>query len=125
MSQGNPETERSVRESVAAGLAALIAEHEAAVAEFGTDTRPDTIKRAAEKIRTARFKVEAYAALLGDQKAKLETSLKEAAERLRVKVEEIGKPAPARSGGGSTAAEVPAGVAARLPVPNLFDSVEV
>src|SRR6185312_2177901 len=58
VSQGNPETERSIRDSVAAGLAGLIAEHEAAVAEFGTDTRPDTIKRAAEKIRTARFKVE-------------------------------------------------------------------
>jgi hypothetical protein len=57
VSQGNPETERSIRDSVAAGLAGLIAEHEAAVADFGTDTRPDTIKRAAEKIRTARFKV--------------------------------------------------------------------
>ena len=86
VSQGDPETERSIRDSVAAGLAGLIAEHEAAVAEFGADTRPDTIKRAAEKIRTARFKVEAYAALLGDQKARLETSLAAAAEKLRVQV---------------------------------------
>ena len=91
----------------------------------GADTRPDTIKRAAEKIRTARFKVEAYAALLGDQKARLETSLAAAAERLRAKVAEIGKPTPAAGGGGSTAAEVPAGVAARTQGPNLFDAVEV
>ena len=125
VSQGNPETERSIRDSVAAGLAGLIAEHEAAVAEFGADTRPDTIKRAAEKIRTARFKVEAYAALLGDQKARLESSLASAAEKLRAKVEEIGKPTPAAGGGGSTAAEVPAGVAARTQGPNLFDTVEV
>ncbi len=127
VSQGNPETERSVRDSVAAGLASLIAEHEAAVEDFGTDTRPDTIKRAAEKIRTARFKVEAYAALLGDQKARLEISLATAAEKLRAKVDEIGRPTPkpASGGGGATAAEVPAGVAARSQGPDLFDTVEV
>ncbi len=128
VSQGNPETERSVRDSVAAGLTSLIAEHEDAVEDFGTDTRPDTIKRAAEKIRTARFKVEAYAALLGDQKARLEISLATAVEKLRAKVLEIGRPTPkpaSGGGGGATAAEVPAGVAARTQGPNLFDAVEV
>ena len=40
--------DRSVKESVAAGLAALIAEHRAAIETFGTDTREETVRRAAE-----------------------------------------------------------------------------
>lgn len=133
VAQGNPETERSVRDSMAEGIAGAIAEHEAAVAAFDTDTRPDTIKRAAERIRTAKFKVEAYAALLGEQREKLEASLKDAGERLKLKVAEIGKTMPPepRGGGGATVAPVPSGaghaaVAARVPVPSpatgkLFD----
>jgi hypothetical protein len=35
---GTPQGDRSVREAVAAGLATLIAEHEAAVESFGNDT---------------------------------------------------------------------------------------
>src|SRR4029079_7820537 len=42
---GTPEGDRSVKESVAAGLAALIAEHRAAIETFGTDTREETIHR--------------------------------------------------------------------------------
>lgn len=115
VAQGNPETERSVRVSMGEGLAAVIAEHEAAVAAFDVDTRPDTIKRAAERIRTAKFKVEAYAALLGEQRAKLEESLKAAGERLKLKVAEIGKTMPAEpkpSTGSATIAAVPAGLVA-------------
>lgn len=128
VAQGNPETERSVRVSMGEGLAAVIAEHEAAVAAFDVDTRPDTIKRAAERIRTAKFKVEAYSALLGEQREKLEAALKDAGERLKLKVAEIGKTMPAEpkgGGGGATVAPVPAGaVAARMPEPPrgmLFD----
>lgn len=126
VSQGNPETERSVKVSIAAGLQAMIEEHQADVDAFGVDTRPDTIKRAAEKIRTSRFKVDAYAALLGEAKEKLESSLKAAAAKLRAKVVELGKSAdtsaagpvvPASPAGGmSTPADVPEGVAARVPV---------
>ena len=39
---GTAEGDRVVKEAVAAGLAALIAEHRQAVAEFGEDTRPRT-----------------------------------------------------------------------------------
>ena len=56
-----PRATGRVKEAVAAGLAALIAEHRQAVAEFGADTRDGTLERAAEKIRATRFKVEAYA----------------------------------------------------------------
>jgi hypothetical protein len=97
VSQGNPETERSVRESIAAGLAGLIADHRAAVDAFGADTRPETITRAAERIRTSKFKVEAYATLLGEQRANLEAELRASAAHLKAKVAEIGKATPIKS----------------------------
>jgi hypothetical protein len=97
VSQGSPETERSVRESIAAGLAGLIADHRAAVDAFGADTRPETITRAAERIRTSKFKVEAYATLLGEQRANLEAELKTSATHLKAKMAEIGKATPIKS----------------------------
>jgi len=91
---GIPEGERSVRQAVADGLAGLIAEHRQAVAQFGSDTRPDTLDRAAAHIRTARFKVESYAAYLVEEKARLDRELADAADELRAKVEQIaGEPA--------------------------------
>ncbi|MBP3957845.1 hypothetical protein J8F10_21540 [Gemmata sp. G18] len=49
---GTADGDRSVTPAVADGLASVVAEHRAAVAQFGTDTRGDTLDRAAEKIRT-------------------------------------------------------------------------
>jgi hypothetical protein len=89
---GTEEGDRSVAEAVASGLATLIAEHQAAVESFGADTRQDTIERAADRIKTTRFKVEAYAALLAEQKGRLDRALLEAAARLRQKVGEIATP---------------------------------
>lgn len=86
---GTPQGDRSVRESVSAGLAALIAEHLAAVESFGGDTRPDTIERAAERIRQTRFKVEAYAAYLAGEKERLEADLAAASGRLRERIGEL------------------------------------
>ena len=86
---GTPQGDRSVKEAVAAGLAALIAEHEAAVATFGEDTRPDTLERAAERIRLTRHKVEAYGCYLAEERARLEKDLAEASRKLREKVEAI------------------------------------
>jgi hypothetical protein len=86
---GTPQGDRSVKDAVAAGLAALIAEHEAAVATFGADTRPDTLGRAAERIRLTRHKVEAYGCYLAEERARLEGDLAEASRKLREKVEAI------------------------------------
>jgi hypothetical protein len=86
---GTPQGDRSVKEAVAAGLAALIAEHEAAVATFGEDTRPDTLERAAERIRLTRHKVEAYGCYLAEERSRLEKDLADAARKLREKVEAI------------------------------------
>jgi hypothetical protein len=83
---GTPEGDRSVKESVAAGLAALIAEHQQAIAAFGEDTRESTLARAAERIRQTRFKVEAYTDYLAEEKARLEGQLAAAAQQLRAKV---------------------------------------
>ena len=83
---GTPHGDRSVKEAVASGLADLIAEHRAAVAGFDADTRPDTLQRAADRVRQARFKVEAYATYLAEERENLERSLSAAAAELRAKV---------------------------------------
>jgi hypothetical protein len=83
---GTAEGDRSVKASVAAGLAALIAEHRDAVASFGQDTREDTLTRAADRIRQTRFKVEAYAELLADEKTRLDLAVSAARDELRAKV---------------------------------------
>ncbi|HJZ58635.1 MAG TPA: DUF6744 family protein [Gemmataceae bacterium] len=86
---GTPHGDRSVKEAVTSGLSALVAEHAAAVESFGSDTRSDTLERAAERIRQARFKVEAYSAYLAGETGKLDDALSAAAARLREKVAQI------------------------------------
>jgi len=86
---GTSEGDRSVTAAVADGLAAVVGDHRQAVAAFGSDTRADTLERAAEKIRATRFKVESYSAYLAEEKATLDHALEAAADELRAKVEEI------------------------------------
>jgi hypothetical protein len=91
---GTVEGDRSVKDAVAAGLAALVEEHRRAVAQFGEDTRGDTLARAAEKIRATQFKVQAYAEYLLDEKGKLDRGLAAARDELQRKVEQLaGEPA--------------------------------
>jgi hypothetical protein len=91
---GTEEGDRSVTQAVADGLAAVVAEHRAAVAQFGTDTRSDTLQRAAEKIRTTKFKLAAYSEYLSGERARLDMAVAEAESELREKVERIaGTPA--------------------------------
>lgn len=90
---GTGEGDRSVKEAVASGLAALIADHRTAVEAFGDDTRPETIARAAERIKVTRFKVESYAALLADEKDRLDRALSATTVRLREKVAMLTEPA--------------------------------
>jgi hypothetical protein len=92
---GTAEGDRSVKDAVAAGLAALIDEHRRAVAQFGEDTRGDTLQRAAEKIRAAQFKVSAYAEYLLGEKEKLDRALAAARDELRQKVERLAAAPPA------------------------------
>lgn len=103
VSQGDKATESSVRTSMADGLAAAIYEYEAAIEDMDMDTRPDTIKRAADRIKVAKFKVESYAALLGDQKARLEACVAEAQAKLKAKVKLLGKSMPVEGGTMSVA----------------------
>ena len=86
---GTPHGDRSVKEAVAGGIGALIAEHNAAVETFGEDTRPDTFERAAERIRRTRFKVEAYGEYLAEERGRLDRELSLAQDRLRAKVEAL------------------------------------
>lgn len=86
---GTAEGDRSVKDAVAAGLAALIGEHRAAVAQFGADTRDGTLERAAERIRATQFKVQAYAEYLLGEKEALDRALAAARDELRDKVERL------------------------------------
>jgi hypothetical protein len=86
---GTPEGDRSVKESIAAGLAALIEEHRAAIAEFGTDTRGSTLQRTAERIRLTRHKLSAYAEYLAEERDRLERDLADTSRELIKKVEQL------------------------------------
>ncbi len=86
---GTTAGDRSVTQAVADGLAAVVTEHRQAVAQFGTDTRSDTLERAADKIRSTRFKIQAYAEYLAGEKASLDRALQVASDELRAKVEQI------------------------------------
>ncbi|QDU21725.1 DUF6744 family protein [Urbifossiella limnaea] len=92
---GTAEGDRSVKDAVAAGLAALIDDHRRAVAQFGEDTREDTLKRAADKIRSTQFKISAYAEYLLDEKGRLDRELAAARDELRRKVDQLAAPAVA------------------------------
>ena len=83
---GTAEGDRSVREAVACGLAAVIAEYRAAVAGFDADTKAETLERAAEKIRRTRLKVEGYAEYLADERGRLDRELTAAQTDLRARV---------------------------------------
>jgi hypothetical protein len=81
-------------QAVADGLAAVVAEHRAAVAQLGSDTRGDTLERAAEKIRTTKFKLTAYSEYLAGERDRLDRAVADAERALRDKVAEIaGEPA--------------------------------
>ena len=117
---GNPETARSVADNIADGIASALAEYEAAVEAFDGDTRPETIHRAAERIKAAEFKVKGYDALLGVRRDELQEKLKASKAKLRAKVSEIGKKLPAeatepvKGGGGAEPAPLPVKPAAAV-----------
>lgn len=97
--------DKSVQDTVAHGMATIIAEHEDAVAEFGLDTRQTTIQAMAMKIKATRTKLEAYANYLLDRKGDLEKAIEEANQKLTARIAKISQEraeAPAVSANGRT-----------------------
>jgi len=80
---GSPQGNRAVQEAVAHGLQAIIDEHLQAVQKFGEDTRPDTLRRAEEKVRATKLKLEGYSFYLDKKREDLEASLQQASELLQ------------------------------------------
>jgi len=80
---GSPQGDLAVQEAVANGLQGIIDEHMEAVAKFGEDTRPDTLRRAEEKVRATKLKIEGYSFYLDKKREDLEASLQQASELLR------------------------------------------
>jgi hypothetical protein len=86
---GTREGDRSVKDTIAHGLATLVNEYMSTIDAFGADTREATFEKAASQIQQARFKVEAYSSYLEDERSRLDDLLVAASERLREKVSAI------------------------------------
>ena len=80
---GSPQGDRAVQDAIAHGLQVIIDEHLEAVQKFGEDTRPDTLKRAEEKVRKTKLKIEGYSFYLDKKREDLEASLQQASELLK------------------------------------------
>ncbi len=86
---GTKAGDQSVKQTIASGLSALINEYSNSIDNFGSDTKPSTLEKAADHIRVARFKVESYSAYLEDERSKLDAMLAGASERLKEKVNQL------------------------------------
>jgi len=83
---GTRSGDQSVKLTIASALSSLINEYSNSIDNFGSDTKPSTLEKAADHIRVARFKVESYSAYLEDERTKLDDLLVAASERLKEKV---------------------------------------
>ena len=83
---GTRSGDQSVKLTIASALSSLINEYSHSIDNFGSDTKPSTLEKAADHIRVARFKVESYSAYLEDERTKLDDLLVAASERLKEKV---------------------------------------
>ena len=86
---GSKSGDQSVKLTIASALSALINEYSNSIDNFGSDTKPSTLEKAADHIRVARFKVESFTAYLEDERSKLDDLLVAASERLKEKVSAI------------------------------------
>jgi len=86
---GTKAGDQSVKQTIACGLSALINEYSHSIDNFGSDTKPSTLEKAADHIRVARFKVESYSAYLEEERSKLDDLLAAASERLKEKVNQL------------------------------------
>lgn len=80
---GSPQGDRAVQDAVASGLQGIIDAHLEAVQKFGEDTRPETLRKAEEKIRATRLKIQGYGFYLDKKRDDLEASLQQASELLQ------------------------------------------
>ncbi len=60
--------DKTIRDTVTDAMRAMLKEHLDAVGQFTLNTRKDTIQSAADKIKSTRVKIEAYANYLGEMK---------------------------------------------------------
>jgi hypothetical protein len=86
---GTAQGDKTVTDSVTEYMGSLVQEHQVAVESFGVDTRKDVLERAAERIKTTKMKLEAYAEWLGEQSQTLATSLEEHQEKLLKRIDEV------------------------------------
>jgi hypothetical protein len=86
---GTKQGNKSVKAAVKEGLQTLIEEHLTAVTEFGTDTRPSTLERAARKIETVKFKIESYMMYLEEERDNLNANLAAVELTLKQKIAQV------------------------------------
>jgi hypothetical protein len=100
--EGTAQGNAAIKDTLASGLASIIAEHEQAIADFTDENRPSTLERCAEKLQKTKFQIEAYATYLDDQKDQLLGKLQQSMDALKAKIEarEEGEPEEAVASGG-------------------------
>lgn len=79
----------AVQNAVESGMSQIIADHEAAVANFSLDTRATTLQNTAERIKTTRVKIEAYANYLADKRDALLQACDTADQKLANRIAEL------------------------------------
>jgi len=109
---GTASGDKSVKASVEEGMAGFVAEHVAAIEAFDDTTRDSTLEKMVERINNTRFKAEAYADFLGEQKAAVEEALAEARKLLRQKVAALGRRTAVPEPEGAVEKAAPAAAAA-------------
>lgn len=85
---GEPKAEKAIKNTVATAINSLIKQQETVIDGFTGIVHKSSLEKAAEKIKTGRVKIEAYAHYLGEQQKALLTSLDALNEKLRDKVKE-------------------------------------
>ena len=88
--EGTQAGDKAIQNAVSSTMEKLIEDHMLAVKGFETNTRKDTISRAAEKIKHTRVKIEAYAHYLGERQKDLLKEVDKANDLLKEQVEKIG-----------------------------------
>jgi hypothetical protein len=86
VTSGTAQGDATTRDAIADGMARLLADYRAKVAEYTSDTRPAALERSRRELDELEFKVECYAVHLDDRRAELDAALAATREAVRARL---------------------------------------